>query len=1087
MQHIVHVFIGNNLSRFSELFASTFRRNHVNIEQSLFTSLSLTTDGEGLITLTPDKDGDTADVVTISTEERSTHIINYFEDIYRRKVTVAHPGNRSIIVVLWVQLFDTHIFEVISEFISALIGTEFNLNIEIIGFTHQAVDCFIPDPLERKSPGEYKRIFDTNISKLLPLRQSISAFKLISNRNMENLSLDLNEESLARIGSEYAALCCEHYLSIHPTVIDTAQYPLESFGISSIIFDVEYYEKYLQNKVVIDKLQEQKIEHREYNINTLAESTNPILQEVLKEIRDFYNSKAINAQAQLSLDGEVLPSAVVAKIDDDVKAITDKLKQKIDTLLDLKQINIFEAEALLSLILGDDCSMFESSAVVAEETLIDDIIDESAQFFTSLDPLNSVLTDVSQKEIKTLRTEMRNIAVANRNREARLEALDISINPAEKQQNHLYGDKYKFGGIEYKVNLNIDTEPLETTYEPHEVTDESVDLRNIFLPIRNQGNQGSCAAFAVSSVIEAQIQAKKHRYSPAFLYWVARNNLKTADTDSGATMYAVIRGAVEKGVCKEESMPYNSDIYTLQPSDSAIEEALQCRIIAAKSVEPKLHAIKSALSDGYPVIAAIQIFDSFSETHSGFIPHPSVAELKKAGSDNLHAYHGMVICGFSDKDKVLVVRNSWGTDFGDNGYCYIPYSYAQKYIKQACVITEISSSENNMAITKDCINFNLADNNVEAAILQNLIHEDSIKLHEMGQESTALKKDWTENIAILGNVNNQTQIINSAKKECQDRINGENQKIKELQSSMPEKIRSYKTSLIKSILIAGGITLASCITTAFLYNSSISWCISLLCILIFLSLIVRYNFKWKKYRQDCRDEIHQHANTISHLQERKRRIDINAHIHGTIIKETGNYRMQLYSRLNMIKDFNSDCIDYYEKVKKEHSQMSPAIPYPFLCILNNSRLDRYYEDWKDKMLSSFSLDSVLYRYSDGVTLSDIIRSDESLKAAIMRGLKNFSMKEYISVENQHRWSFLPDSTNLSELIPELDRRAVPFCPYHKEWDNTIEKYLFIKDIRLEDMKIVNTHFTQTPSPVSSINPYSISTLNIVRYSLHSMT
>jgi uncharacterized tellurite resistance protein B-like protein len=35
----------------------------------------------------------------------------------------------------------------------------------------------------------------------------------------------------------------------------------------------------------------------------------------------------------------------------------------------------------------------------------------------------------------------------------------------------------------------------------------------------------------------------------------------------------------------------------------------------------------------------------------------------------------MLCVGYSDVDKVFIVRNSWGEQWGDKGYCYVPYSY----------------------------------------------------------------------------------------------------------------------------------------------------------------------------------------------------------------------------------------------------------------------------------------------------------------------------------------------------------------------------------------------------------------------------
>jgi C1A family cysteine protease len=41
----------------------------------------------------------------------------------------------------------------------------------------------------------------------------------------------------------------------------------------------------------------------------------------------------------------------------------------------------------------------------------------------------------------------------------------------------------------------------------------------------------------------------------------------------------------------------------------------------------------------------------------------------------------MLCVGYSDPDRVFIVRNSWGSDWGDKGYCYIPYDYlmSEKY------------------------------------------------------------------------------------------------------------------------------------------------------------------------------------------------------------------------------------------------------------------------------------------------------------------------------------------------------------------------------------------------------------------------
>ena len=102
MQHIIHIFIGNELFSFRDKFASLYRRLHSNHEKSLFSAISLTEDNDGTYLLSPDESGDSLDGITVNKNDRETILYNFFEDLYRRKVTVAHPGNRSLVVVMWV-------------------------------------------------------------------------------------------------------------------------------------------------------------------------------------------------------------------------------------------------------------------------------------------------------------------------------------------------------------------------------------------------------------------------------------------------------------------------------------------------------------------------------------------------------------------------------------------------------------------------------------------------------------------------------------------------------------------------------------------------------------------------------------------------------------------------------------------------------------------------------------------------------------------------------------------------------------------------------------------------------------------------
>ncbi len=1083
MQHLVHIFIGDGLAAFRDKFASTYRSLHPDHGQSLFTALSLTVDDEDRYILTPDECGDSLDGTTADKDVRGTVLYNFFEDMYCRKVTVAHPGNQSMVAVIWARLFDDGNIGIIQELTAALARCRSNIHIEVTGFTHDAVSCFVPNPLDRKSPESYKAAFDRNIVHLRRLRPELRALRLIANRNMDNVALDLDEDAMARICAEHAALSCEHYLDINPPVVDYGECPFESFGISSIIFDVAYYRAYIKNRCIIDKMRQQGIDDRSFNINALAQSTNPILEGILAEIHEFKDKQAAHARATLSLNGGATASNIVGTMDDELKSIVRRLKDKIHGLAVSGRVSTFESEALLSLILGEDNPMFDSSAVDAREVTIDDIINEGAEFFLHLDSAHTKLRPVDQSEIKNIRKRMRNIAVANRGRMERLKALNANVTDEKARERHLSENGYNFGGTEYQVNLDIDREPLELTYTPHDVSAESIDMSDRFAPVRNQGKQGSCAAFAVASVIEA-LRRDSRRYSPAFLYWTARDRKNAADSDAGSSLYDIIKAATDKGVCTEESMPYNADIFTLAPTEAAISEARGCMLIEARTVEPNLRDIKSALADGFPVIIASKIFDSFSDTNSGFVRHPSSAELADGSRSDGHGNHAMVVCGFSDKERILIVRNSWGKEFGKNGYCYIPYSYARQYFLQACIITKVSpSGAPETDPSANTINFNFSDSNIEAAILQNLIDEDNYELKEMAEESARLRTVWSQNVGLLGNVNNQAEIVHATQENIKADIFENTCTIRQLQSAESGKVWDFKKKYIIRLIYLG-LTLLSFAGSLFLWPTSIVLrAIVAVLTVVFISLAGAFSYKWRKFRQGLRDEIQSHAERVSHLQQQKADLEIKAHIYGTILRETEHYRLELLSQFRTLRHFNQAWLSLYKQTLEELRDMSPEVPYPFLSVLENNLLDRYYDTWRHKMTDAIDLHTIFAEYTDNDNLEDIIAGNDALNRAIMRGLKGFGMKEYITRQNIGRWLFLPDNTSVARVIPDLDARALPFCPYYDAADRPRGKYIFVNGITQDETASISRYFTQAPMPVSTSSPYSISILDVVRYDL----
>jgi len=94
--------------------------------------------------------------------------------------------------------------------------------------------------------------------------------------------------------------------------------------------------------------------------------------------------------------------------------------------------------------------------------------------------------------------------------------------------------------------------------------------------------------------------------------------------------------------------------------------------VALAKITQTEHDIKLILSQNIPVIAGIQIYSSFESDETaktGIVPLPDTAREQLLGG------HAIMLVGYDDAQKSFIVRNSWGTTWGNRGYCLMPCDY----------------------------------------------------------------------------------------------------------------------------------------------------------------------------------------------------------------------------------------------------------------------------------------------------------------------------------------------------------------------------------------------------------------------------
>ena len=204
---------------------------------------------------------------------------------------------------------------------------------------------------------------------------------------------------------------------------------------------------------------------------------------------------------------------------------------------------------------------------------------------------------------------------------------------------------------------------------------KSVDLRPHCPPVFEQGRLNSCSANAIAAAMWFDLikqGSAGHPPSRLFIYYNERSRERKIHRNATVSLRDGYKSVARNGACPEHLWPYHVGRFQLRPSTKCYGAASQHRAIAYRRIVRDLDHLKACLAEGYPFTVGLSVFEGF-ESHR--VKKTGVVNMPKRG-ERLLGGHAVLVVGYDDASERFIVRNSWGPNWGRDGYFTLPYTYA---------------------------------------------------------------------------------------------------------------------------------------------------------------------------------------------------------------------------------------------------------------------------------------------------------------------------------------------------------------------------------------------------------------------------
>jgi hypothetical protein len=238
-----------------------------------------------------------------------------------------------------------------------------------------------------------------------------------------------------------------------------------------------------------------------------------------------------------------------------------------------------------------------------------------------------------------------------------------------------------------------------------------VDHRPNQTSIKDQNNRGTCVCFASMAGLEVAYGGGSLDLSEQFANYLYMTAEGRGCKDAGLQTHMSANYLANDGVCAESVCPYQNDKYnfpayctnadTSAPAPALLTNAVANRPYKIKTYQ-KIWRNETLTTDTGAWINNPRYLEALLRADKDIVfgthvagwssPYTGIIDVQLSpGGNPLPSVggHAMLVVGYNRPQEYFIVKNSWGTSYGQSGYVYLSYDYIRTYAKYGYVINEV--------------------------------------------------------------------------------------------------------------------------------------------------------------------------------------------------------------------------------------------------------------------------------------------------------------------------------------------------------------------------------------------------------------